>query len=317
MRIAICITTFRRAAGLQNLLTSLTLLRPKSGVSFNVIVVDNDAAESAESVVTAILPKLNYPVTYIVERKQGLTYARNTALEHGLQADAIAFLDDDEEADPAWLNELLNSLDAYSADIVTGPVLSRFPNPPADWILAGGFFDRQRPATGAVLTEARTGNVCMRTNILSKTGIRFDHQFALSGGEDTDFFRRLHAAGVKIVASDSAIAYETVPASRANARCILLRALRIANSDAYIHLKRSSSVFSRLGLLALGCARIAKGAAATVAAPLFPKHVFVRNLQRIFRGLGTCMASIGLRYNGYKNARPVAAVEQSNGAVRG
>jgi GT2 family glycosyltransferase len=316
VRISICITTFQRVEGLQNLLTSLTLLRRKPGVSFKVIVVDNDAAESARSFVSTISPELNYTVIYLVEREQGLTYARNTALEHGLDADAIAFLDDDEVADPEWLDELVNTLDAYSADIVTGPVLSRFSSPPADWIVSGGFFDRPRPVTGAVLTEARTGNVCMRTDVLKKTGIRFDHQFAFSGGEDADFFRRLHAAGVKIVASDAAIVHETVPASRATTQWILLRALRIANSDARFHLKRSSSPFTRIGLLTLGCARIAKGAAATLAAPLFPKHVFMRNLQGIFRGLGACMAGVGLRYEEYKRpCRPERATENKSTGV--
>jgi succinoglycan biosynthesis protein ExoM len=317
MRIAICITTFHRAEGLRNLLSSLTLLRLEPGLSFEVIVVDNDAAQSARSVVQTISPKLNYPVAYVVECQRGLTYARNTALEHGLDADAIAFLDDDEEADPAWLNELVNTLNIYFADIVTGPVLSHFPSPPAKWITTCGFFDRQRPVTGAVLTEARTGNVCMRTDMLRKTGIRFDHQFAFSGGEDADFFRRLHAVGAKIVASDAAIVHETVPPSRTNARWILLRALRIANSDAYIQLKQSSSVVTRIGLLSGGCARIAKGSIATLAAPLFPKIFFMRNLQRIFRGLGMCMASIGLRYNEYKYLCPPerAAEEQSSGVV--
>jgi succinoglycan biosynthesis protein ExoM len=317
VRVSICITTFQRAEGLQNLLMSLTLLYREPGLCFKVIVVDNDAEQSARSVVSSISPNLNYAVTYLVEGKQGLTYARNTALEQGLDADAIAFLDDDEVADPLWLNELVSTLDAYSADIVTGPVLSRFSTPPADWIVAGSFFDRQRPATGTVLTEARTGNVCMRTEALRTTGIRFDHQFAFSGGEDADFFRRLHAAGVRIVASDAAIAYETIPASRANARWILLRALRIANSDARFHLKRSSSAFTRIGILALGGARIAKAAATVLGAPLFPKHVFMRNLQGIFRGLGACMAGVGLRYDEYKrSATPEREVkEHSSGAI--
>ena len=317
MRIAICITTFRRAEGLRSLLTSLALLHCGPGLSFDVIVVDNDSAESAQSVVHAITPKLNYQVAYVVEAKRGLTYARNTALELGIDADIVAFLDDDEQADPEWLDELMNTMKAYSADIVTGPVLSRFTSPPASWVVAGGFFERQRPATGTVLQEARTGNVCMRTDILRKTGIRFDHQFALSGGEDADFFRRLHAAGARIVACDDAIARETVPTSRANARWILLRTLRIANSDAYIHLKRSSSPLTRLGVVALGCARIIKGAASALAAALHPKHIFLRNLQGVFRGFGTCMAGVGLRYNEYQNPSPFerASEEQTTGVV--
>jgi succinoglycan biosynthesis protein ExoM len=305
VRVAVCITTFRRAEGLRSLLTSLTSLSCQPGLTFRVIVVDNDAFRSARSVVEAISAELNYAVTYEVESRQGLTYARNTALELGLDSDVVAFLDDDEQADPEWLNELVNTLTMFSADVATGPVLSRFTSPPADWIIAGGFFDRERPATGTVLSEARTGNVSIRTGILTKTGIRFDHQFALSGGEDADFFRRLHAAGAKIVAADGAIAHETVPAARANARWILLRALRIANSDAYIRLKQSPSALTRIRILGLGCARIIKGSAAALAASVRPKHIFMRNLQGVFRGLGTCMAALGLRYNEYKNVAPL------------
>ena len=64
-------------------------------------------------------------------------------------ADYIAFLDDDEEADPSWLNELVNTLGAYSADIVTGPVLSRFPTPPAGLDRCSRFL---RSHNAAVLT---------------------------------------------------------------------------------------------------------------------------------------------------------------------
>jgi len=317
MRITICITTFRRAVGLRNLLTSLNQLSCAPGVSFKVIVVDNDSAESALSVVYEISPEMNYPIIYVLERNQGITYARNAALEHGLDEDAIAFLDDDEEADPEWLNEMVKTMKAYSADIVRGPILSNFSIPPDHWIVAGGFFDRHRPTTGTDLKEANTGNVCMRADMLRKTSVRFDHQFALSGGEDADFFRRLHVLGFKIVASDAAIVHETVPTSRANARWILLRSLRTANCEAYIRLKQSSSAVTRIGLLAFGCARIVKGSVATLAAPLFPRHVFIHNLQRIFRGIGACMAAVGLRYNEYKLA-PLpeeSAREQSNGAV--
>ncbi len=309
MHIVICVATFQRPVGLKRLLFSLNRLCRNEQDDFRVVIVDNDDRESARPVVDEISLSLTYPISYLVEPHRGLSYVRNTALEHALDADAIAFIDDDEEADPAWLNELVNTLRAYSADVVTGPVLSRFLSPPAEWIVAGGFFYRQRPVNGAVLTEARTGNVCMRTDMLRKSGIRFDHQFALSGGEDADFFYRLHAGGFKIVASDAAIVHETVPPSRANPRWILLRALRTANADAHSQLKRSSSAVTRIGLLAAGCARIAKGATATLAAPLFPKYVFMRNLQRIFRGLGICMASIGLRYNEYKNHSPEPAAE--------
>jgi glycosyltransferase involved in cell wall biosynthesis len=281
-------------------MVSLSLLDCQKLVDFNVIIVDNDATGSAQAVVRELSAELDYLVSYTIEPQRGLTYARNTALDLGMYAEAIAFLDDDEEADPAWLNELVNAIRDYSADIVTGPVLSRFSNPPAGWIVAGGFFDRPRPLTGTILDVARTGNVLIRTEVLKKTGIRFDHRFAFSGGEDADFFRRLHATGAKIVASGEAIAYEAVPASRANVGWLLRRALRIANCDAHFLLDRSPSPLTRIGLIAVGCGRIVKHAGTSVMSPLLPRHVAVRHLQGICRGLGACMAGIGLRFNEYK-----------------
>jgi len=267
-----------------------------------VLVVDNDVLESGRSVVNEIAPMVSYRTAYVVAPERGLSYARNAALDNALETDTIAFIDDDEVAHPGWLDQLVLTRRLYAADVVTGPVISQFSCPPPDWVVKGGFFDRPRPASGSRLSEARTGNVLISSASLKNTGIRFDPQFNLSGGEDADFFRRLNAAGMKIVAADSAIVYETVPVSRISACWVSLRALRIGNSDGHQVLKRSPSVRTRMALLASGVARMVFGAALSVASPPFGKHVLVRNAQRMCRGVGTMMASLGMHYNPYNRA---------------
>jgi succinoglycan biosynthesis protein ExoM len=307
MRIAICVATFRRPAGLRNLMLGMNRLLRGMDVDFRSVVVDNDACGSAQQALNEISMDLSYPVEYVLEPNRGLSFARNTALDHALDADAIVFIDDDEVPDPKWLNELVMAQQLYSADVVKGTVLSRFSQPVPDWIVKGGFFDRPRPATGTVLSEAATNNVLISSKVLRRTGIRFDPQFALSGNEDTDFFLRLNAAGARIIAADTAIVHETVPPARANALWISRRALRISNADAFQTLKQSSSLPARASIFTAGMAPLALGVALAVFTVPFGRVAMVRNFRHIARGTGMLMAALGLRYNEYGDSGMLAS----------
>jgi succinoglycan biosynthesis protein ExoM len=299
MRVAICVTTLRRPVGLRNLMLGINHLLRGKDMNFRSVVVDNDACGSAQQALKEISAALSYPVEYVIEPNRGFSFARNTAIDHALDDDAIAFIDDDEVPDPRWLLELVTVQQLYSADVVKGPVLSRFSQPVPDWVVKGGFFDRSRPATGSVLSAAATGNVLISSEILRRTEVRFDPQFALSGGEDADFFRRLAAAGAKIIAADTAIVHETVPPARANVLWISLRALRISNAIAFHTLTQSSSLSTRASVFTSGLARVALGVALAVFTVPFGRVAIVRNFLRITRGAGMLMAGLGLRYNEY------------------
>jgi glycosyltransferase involved in cell wall biosynthesis len=299
MHIAICVPTFKRPAGLRALMLGLNNLVCAEGVEFRAVIVDNDARGSARSVLNEISRELNYPVEYVLEPKRGLSSVRNTALDNAMDADAVVFIDDDEVPDPRWLNELVMAQQVYGADVVRGVVVPRFAQAVPDWIAKGGFFERPRPATGTVLQEAATSNVLIGTRVLRTTGLRFDPQFSLSGSEDTDFFGELAAAGALIIAANNAIVYETVPAERASARWLSLRALRISNADAFLSLKRSSSLATRTRIFLHGISRLAVGVALAVFTIPFGRVAMVDNLRRIARAAGNLMAAIGLRYNEY------------------
>jgi GT2 family glycosyltransferase len=61
---------------------------------------------------------------------RGLNAARNTAIAHG-DADLIAFVDDDVEVRPGWLEALLRAaVDEPDVDVFTGPIFARFEDHP-------------------------------------------------------------------------------------------------------------------------------------------------------------------------------------------
>jgi len=89
---------------------------------FEVIVVDNDPSTSGVAhLVGGVKGSLTY--RYIAEPRPGLSWARNAGVEAAV-GDIIAFLDDDDEADPDWLLRVIAGFDSYpDVGCVTGAVL--------------------------------------------------------------------------------------------------------------------------------------------------------------------------------------------------
>src|SRR4051794_3771547 len=100
--VLVAIATYRRPGELARLLTSLKGTGELDAL-VHVLVVDNDAAGSARSVVV----QSPTTATYVVEPQPGIAAARNRALDEAEGYDAIIFVDDDEWVDESWLAELL------------------------------------------------------------------------------------------------------------------------------------------------------------------------------------------------------------------
>jgi hypothetical protein len=64
--------------------------------------------------------------------------------------------------------------------------------------------------------------------------VRFDDRYALIGGDDTQFTRRLHAAGARLVWANDAIVVDQVPEERATARWLVRRHRRTGMTTALI-----------------------------------------------------------------------------------
>lgn len=220
--VSVCICTYKRPHGLHRLLGSLAQLDPTSPPR-EIIVVDNDAAGSAEPVIQRARAA-GLDVRYEVEPRRGIAHARNRSVAPA-QGEFVAFIDDDEEADPLWLAALHGEVIRRGADGGIGPVIPVFPPHAPRWLADGGFYDRPRPATGTVLRyhSCRTGNALVRRRLMAALPGPFDERFGLTGGEDTYFFGGLVTAGAIMIAVDHAIVREHLSANRARARWILWR----------------------------------------------------------------------------------------------
>ncbi len=286
--ISVCVCTFKRPELLRLLLDSLNNQQTDGMFSYSVVVADNDPAESARQVVAAFSSTSHLAVTYCVEPQQNIALVRNRALQHA-DGDFIAFIDDDEYPGDNWLRDLFQTCETYKVDGVLGPVVPYFEFDPPGWVKKGRFFDRPTHATGFKMSwsEARTGNVLFKRDVLNVIDVPFRPEFN-TAGEDVDFFRRTMEKGSAFIWCNEAVAYEVVPASRCNRRYLLKRAL-LRGSNFSKHPTH----------------RLRNGAKSLIAVPcyalslpilvLFGEHVFLRYLIKLFDHASRLLAYVGLK----------------------
>ncbi|MDO9452825.1 MAG: glycosyltransferase [Stagnimonas sp.] len=222
--VSVCLATYHRNDQLALLLADLAAqTRPPD----EVVVVDNDAAGSAEATINRCRAVMPFPIQYEVQPVQNISRTRNrtVALARG---DWLAIIDDDERAPPHWLAELLATTQAADADGVLGPVHCIVPAEAPAWIRRGDFYATRHHPTGQTfpLDRISKGNALLRASRVKALEGPYDESLGLSGGEDGDLYCRFVNAGGKLVWCEEALLSEPVEPSRLKARWLLLRALR-------------------------------------------------------------------------------------------
>ena len=307
MRVALCAATYRRPEGLGRLLAALATLELPAGIELDAVVVDNSTGAEARAQVATAAESFPWPLHYVSEPRRGITFARNAALEKAAALDCafVAFIDDDEVPAPRWLAVLLAAQRHSGATAVLGAVQPVFPAETPDWLIAGRFFETHRFADGAEVDDAHTANVLIDLRRLAALGLRFDHRYALTGGEDTMLFRDLIDAGGRIVYAADAVVYETVPVSRTRLSWLLRRWYRTGNIEAALYLRgRRRGAWRRPANLLRGLLRVAAGGGlflANLAVLGFGrKHRIVRPLYTLCRGCGILTSTLGWNYAEYR-----------------
>jgi len=169
-------------------------------------VIDNDVSQTAKNIVE----KIDFPIRYYIEFEKGLASVRNKAVEvsHG---EFILFIDDDEEAESDWLQNMVNTQLKYNADAVFGKVVYVIPNHFPIHVRQSNYFKRKNIVTGQKLNynEGYSGNTLVRKALCFLRSPCFKIDFNESGGEDTDFFNFLISQNCKLVYCNEAVIYET------------------------------------------------------------------------------------------------------------
>jgi glycosyltransferase involved in cell wall biosynthesis len=281
--------------------------RKVSVPQLEIIVVDTpDESGSALEVCDNV--SLPWPIKYVVEPRRGLTYARNRAIAEAGPVDFVAFIDDDEVPSVAWLDELLWTQAAFSADVVAGPVSPRYAQEVAGWIKAGEFFASPPKPTGTPCKTCATHNALVATRVFERVP-KFDDSFALSGAEDTDFFLRTAQAGYKIVWSQEAVVFEYTSAARGTIAWILRREYQTGNGWVFCeavvdHRLRTWAVrfHKAWGHVLMGSAN------AMWRLLMLDRAAVLRSLQRVSLGTGMLAALVGHKFLAYQHV----AIEQGD-----
>lgn len=222
----VLVCTYDRNSQLTGLLASLrsVLISPPSTVQVpHLIVVDNAPHRQAESTVREHYPE----ATYLHQPQPGLVAARNASLDAiPPEAEAVIFLDDDEQVTSDWLLALLNVANSSDADAVGGPVAPVFIDGEPEWVASYGYVRRTDFPTGPHQRRLATNNTLVRSHWFRENGMRFDEAFNSTGGEDSDLFERMLGQGAEFWWAADALVTEDVPAERADQEWLRARALR-------------------------------------------------------------------------------------------
>jgi succinoglycan biosynthesis protein ExoM len=228
-RLSVVIPTFRRPELLRPAVLSCLWQQGVPPEQMEIVVVDNAPEASARETIDALRASEAAPVPllYVHEPRPGISRARNAGIAHA-SGMLLAFLDDDEEADPLWLKSLADCLDASGADAVLGPVRFRFDTTaPADIEFLQWCYGREwHGKSGETVSDIAGMGNCMIRKDRCEGDPPFDPALGLTGGEDLRFIVELRERGGRVVWCEEARVTEYCPPARAKLSYILRRSMR-------------------------------------------------------------------------------------------
>ncbi|HOW58746.1 MAG TPA: glycosyltransferase family 2 protein [Candidatus Omnitrophota bacterium] len=297
--IAICICTYKRPEPLRRLLASLEgLAFIKNEIpDIAIVVVDNGPDPKVREICHSMEKTSPWKIFCLEESAPGIPHARNLALKWAeKKTDFVAFIDDDEEPSPHWLDELLLMQKKHTADVVAGPIVAKFETSAPEWLIKGGFLQSPRHPDGKPLTTAATNNVMIRTKLLEEIDFRFDPCLAVSGGSDMSFFRRLFKVGYRGVWAANAIVYDWIPEERARLGWICRRFLRSGIGDYLVQRELEGLFFclKRGGQFMWG------GITLLLSSPFYGYARTLKGLRMLLIGAGMYLGLFGFKIQEYK-----------------
>ena len=229
MDISVVLPTYNRADSLRITLQTLFKQECPPGLSWELLVVDNNSTDSTSEIVRSYSHKRQSTVRYLLERKQGRSAALNSGIVEA-KGDIIAFTDDDVLIHHGWLANLKQTFEQFDCDAVAGKVVPIWNHQKPDWLDVNGQFAVVNFDLGEELKKIKTpplgANSAFRKEIFERHGL-FRLDLGVRGSlhtltcDDTEFGLRLIRAGDKIIYCPLAIVYHPVDRNRTTKKYFL------------------------------------------------------------------------------------------------
>ncbi|MDX9974118.1 MAG: glycosyltransferase [FCB group bacterium] len=255
--ISVVIITYNGRDMLVDALRCMMRQETRGRFTYEIVVVDDRSTDGTGEAVDALSIESPVPLRYVLADGRGVPAARNRGFAE-CRSDYIAFFDQDQLAEPDWLEALFDVAERFNADVVDGPRDLLLPKEELDRLngvcrahlgeIPGG--GEPRPIT--TRTGSCTGNQLIRRGVVEFVG-DFDERI-LRGGEEWDYFRRVRRAGFTFWFAPKAVVHHVIPPERLSERFFAWRSVRNGQSFAYRDLRDWGLAKTTLSCLA----RIAK-----------------------------------------------------------
>ncbi len=223
MDASIIVCTYNRADSLKETLEALQKQKISSGITWEVLVVDNNSSDHTRETVKGV--QSEWPeLRYTSEPQQGLSHARNHGIESA-NGEVLLFTDDDVLPEPEWLQTTIAGMEKYQADACGGYIAPIWESPPPPWLTERfyGFLavrtDRSDDYSIDKPGLAPFGaNMAVKKAVFERVGV-FDTNRGrkgkvLASGEDGELFQRILAANLKAVFLGSSRVHHKVESFR-------------------------------------------------------------------------------------------------------
>jgi glycosyltransferase involved in cell wall biosynthesis len=231
IKITAILCTYNRCQSLAKALESLAASILPNSVEWEVLVVDNNSCDQTRDVVEDFCRRFPGRFRYLLETQQGKSFALNAGIREA-PGGVLAFVDDDVTVDPAWLQNLTNALHNTEWAGAGGRIILQWPPSLPKWLSVDGPLARhgfpgfdQGPVAKELIGPPFGTNMAFRKKIFEKYGaFRADlgpNPGSEIRGEDTEFGRRLIAAGERLRYEPSAVVFHPVPENKINKKHFL------------------------------------------------------------------------------------------------
>jgi glucosyl-dolichyl phosphate glucuronosyltransferase len=233
MKITVILCTYNRCQSLAKALKSTAALTVPESIEWEVLVVDNNSRDQTRAVVEDFCGRYPGHFRYLFEPTPGKSHALNAGIRN-TRGDVLAFMDDDVTVEPTWLQNLIAPLHDSRWAGSGGPVFLEWFCRTPRWLPLDGPYALAPLASfnlGSEATELLEPpfgvNMAFRKAMFDKYGdFRTDlgpspNSDVPRVNEDTEFGRRLMAAGERLRYEPSAIVTHSVSEDRLQKRYFL------------------------------------------------------------------------------------------------
>jgi glycosyltransferase involved in cell wall biosynthesis len=213
--LSIIICTYNNSASLLLTLNQLIRCDIPDNHEIELILVDNNSTDQTAEVCKKTLPRFPFETSYAVEKKQGLSHARNLGLDLS-DGEYLLFTDDDADIPRNWIREYLNVIEKESPHCAFSKIEVIWSQPKPWWYVKQYrpyFVELNYGENNINVTdyskEFYGKNFCVKQEFLKEIG-GFDPNLGRVGtvllaGEETQIYRKLIDSGKHVVYFPSAL----------------------------------------------------------------------------------------------------------------